>query len=259
MESVETPWCRCHCLRNHLAHRSHCFVFLICSPSWIWTYDASKSRPKRKMGRLRDCVAAVLLSIFFVLPDLPMTCKELNGLTLVIWFIWGCQFGHHKSWNTRVDVTPAALPCDFPTPVSTMGAGSSGTCATFADYRLTRFQSYHSSWVLFLDNPTSIPLSSHVKCIKTPTSRGKNQPRWATVSKKAPRFWGRRVLCPPSVIWIQMQKPLMFGVRSPQPHPAHISYHKKGGWHASFLINLSRLGIKVGITAPSVCIGNRLT
>lgn len=31
--------CYTRCLRNHLADRSHCFVFLISSHSWIWTYD----------------------------------------------------------------------------------------------------------------------------------------------------------------------------------------------------------------------------
>lgn len=68
--------------------------------------------------------------------------------------------------------------CDSPTPVSTIGAGSSGTSATFA---LQICRACNSSSVLFIDKTTSIPFSSLVKLHIQPhpnKAQSWAQPRW---------------------------------------------------------------------------------
>lgn len=71
--------------------------------------------------------------------------------------------------------------CDSPTPVSTIGAGSSGTSATFALQigRASKLQLLIA--ILFFDKPTSIPLSSLVKLHNQPhpnKAQSWAQPRW---------------------------------------------------------------------------------
>ena len=83
MESVER--CHCHCLRNHLADRSHCFVFLL-------EHESSQGLCEER------------LPFQSFLSYMIMTCKQLNDLTLVI---WSCRFGHQKSSNTHGDATSA--------------------------------------------------------------------------------------------------------------------------------------------------------
>lgn len=83
MESVER--CHCHCLRNHLADRSHCFVFLL-------EHESSQGL----------CEERLPFQSFW--SYMIMTCKQLNDLALVI---WSCRFGHQKSSNTHGDGTSA--------------------------------------------------------------------------------------------------------------------------------------------------------
>ena len=126
MQSVERR-CHCHCLRNHLADRSHCFVFLI-SHSWTWTYQKELEH-ESSQGL---CEERLPFQSFFILHDHDLQTVEwfnTGHLKLPIWapkiikHPWGCYFSFKKKSRMH--------SCDSPTPVSTIGAGSSGTSTTF--------------------------------------------------------------------------------------------------------------------------------
>ena len=120
------------------------------------------------------------------------------------------QLGKHKE-KSRMH------RCDSPTPVSTIGAGSSGTSATFALQigRASKLQLLIA--ILFFDKPTSIPLSSLVKLHNQPhpnKAQSWAQPRWH-LGFEAQEFFVLKSLDPfVRHHDVDDMDPLKFGVRS---------------------------------------------